>query len=39
MEIVKLMKKVVPEYKSKNSIFEVLDNQVVNKVGEKIRSN
>jgi FlaA1/EpsC-like NDP-sugar epimerase len=39
MEIVKLMKKVIPEYKSKNSIFEVLDNQIVPKIGEKIRSN
>jgi FlaA1/EpsC-like NDP-sugar epimerase len=39
LEIVKLMKKVVPEYKSQNSVYEVLDSNITSKVGSRISVN
>jgi len=39
LEIVKLMKKIVPEYKSQNSIYEVLDTNSKSKVSGKISVN
>jgi FlaA1/EpsC-like NDP-sugar epimerase len=39
LEIVKLMKKIVPEYKSQNSIYEVLDLNSKSKVSSKISVN
>lgn len=39
LDIVKLMKKIVPEYKSMNSIYEALDNSSISKVSGKISAN
>jgi len=39
IEIVKLMKRIVPEYKSQNSVYEVLDASSTSKVSNKISIN
>ncbi|HEY4785925.1 MAG TPA: polysaccharide biosynthesis protein, partial [Bacteroidales bacterium] len=39
LEIVKLMKKIVPEYKSQNSVYEVLDSGNTSKINDKISIN
>jgi FlaA1/EpsC-like NDP-sugar epimerase len=39
IEIVKLMKRIIPEYKSQNSIYEVLDASSTSKVTNKISIN
>jgi FlaA1/EpsC-like NDP-sugar epimerase len=39
LEIVKLMKRIIPEYKSQNSIYEVLDGNTTSKVSNKISIN
>jgi FlaA1/EpsC-like NDP-sugar epimerase len=39
LEIVKLMKKIVPEYKSQNSVYEVLDTNNPSKIEKKVSVN
>jgi len=39
IEIVKLMKRIIPEYKSQNSVYEVLDASSTSKVSNKISIN
>jgi FlaA1/EpsC-like NDP-sugar epimerase len=39
IEIVKLMKRIIPEYKSQNSVYEVLDASSTSKVANKISIN
>lgn len=39
LEIVKLMKKLIPEYKSQNSVYEVLDSGSTSKVSDKVSIN
>jgi FlaA1/EpsC-like NDP-sugar epimerase len=39
LEIVKLMKLIIPEYKSQNSIYEVLDKSKINKLNQNISIN
>lgn len=39
LEIVKLMKKIIPEYKSQNSVYEVLDSSSTTKVNSKLSIN
>ncbi len=39
IEIVKLMKRIIPEYKSQNSVYEVLDASSTQKVTNKISIN
>lgn len=39
LEIVKLMKKIIPEYKSQNSVYEVLDSGNASKVNSKLSIN
>ena len=39
LEIVKLMKKIIPEYKSQNSVYEVLDSGNTTKVNSKLSIN
>jgi FlaA1/EpsC-like NDP-sugar epimerase len=39
LEVVKLMKKIVPEYKSQNSVYEVLDSGNTSKVSDKVSIN
>ena len=39
LEIVKLMKKIIPEYKSQNSVYEVLDSGNATKVNSKLSIN
>jgi FlaA1/EpsC-like NDP-sugar epimerase len=39
LEIVKLMKKIIPEYKSQNSVFEVLDSNETSNINSKVSIN